>query len=423
MAGFAARFVDGAFPRFPDSALEQRYRFEQRGRQARFTMVMTYIGSATILIYWLVGFATLDNRTALGIVLDQAWFLPILLIYGWLVGRPAYAESAWADIALYTTIQYPLYHSIGRITATQATGWSFNAQLCYSLMAAAGFACLNFTAAVQPFCWLIVASVGYLAAVLIAHGYSREAITQTLQNYVWFALIVVFLNAAMDRKARAMFLARANLATERQKSEDLLANMLPEPVAERLKSQQAIADQFDDIVVIFIDLVGFTPLSQQLGPARIVELLNAFFERADHGTDLFELEKVKTIGDAYMAVTNAITHPPRPHKAAIDFAVWLRGEARKVGRNFGVDLRLHVGIASGPAIGGVISAKRLSYDYWGHTVNLAARLQDSVGADGIAVSEPVWRAARDSYPFHDRRSVELKGVGATAVYDVDLPAG
>ena len=123
-----------------------------------------------------------------------------------------------------------------------------------------------------------------------------------------------------------------------------------------------------------------------------------------------------------MAVTNAITRPPRPHKAAIDFAVWLRGEALKVGRDFGTDLRLHVGNASGPAIGGVISAKRLSYDYWGHTVNLAARLQDSVGADGIAVSEPVWRAVRDSYPFHPPRLVMLKGVGETSVYDVDLPA-
>ena len=192
-------------------------------------------------------------------------------------------------------------------------------------------------------------------------------------------------------------------------------------MAERLKSQQAIADKFDDVVVVFVDLVGFTPLSQQLGPARIVEQLNAFFNRADRGTDLFELEKVKTIGDAYMAVTNAITRPPRPHKAAIDFAVWLRGQAREVGRSFGVDLRLHVGVASGPAIGGVISAKRLSYDYWGHTVNLAARLQDSVGADGIAVSEPVWREVRDSYRFSESRMVALKGVGATKVYDVHLP--
>ena len=422
MVGFGARMAGSVFVGFADGTLERRYRFEQRSRQAWYTVRMTYFGAAGIVAYWAVAFATLDVHTALEIVLDMAWFLPILLSYGWLVVRPGYAESARADIALYTAIQFPLYHSIERVTATQATGWTFNTQFCYSLMVAAAFACLNFTAAVLPFCYLVLASMAYLALVLITHGYSRAVVTFTLQNYVFFALIAVFLNVAMDRKARATFRAQTSLAAEREKSEKLLANMLPAAVAERLKSQQAIADQFDDIVVVFVDLVGFTPLSQELGPGRIVELLNAFFERADRGTDLFELEKVKTIGDAYMAVTNAITRPPRPHKAAIDFAVWLRGEARKVGRDFGTDLRLHVGIASGPAIGGVISAKRLSYDYWGHTVNLAARLQDSVGADGIAVSEPVWRAVRDSYPFHEPRSVVLKGVGATPVYDVDLPA-
>ena len=173
-------------------------------------------------------------------------------------------------------------------------------------------------------------------------------------------------------------------------------------------------------MVVFADLVGFTALSQRLGPARIVELLDAYFERADQGTDLFALEKVKTIGDAYMAIAGALTRPPRPAKAAVDFAVWLRGEAGSVGRDFGVELRLHVGIAGGPAIGGVTGAKRLNYDYWGDTVNLAARLQDSVGADGIAISESVWLAVRDSYPFKPPRTVFLKGMGETSVYDLDL---
>jgi class 3 adenylate cyclase len=102
--------------------------------------------------------------------------------------------------------------------------------------------------------------------------------------------------------------------------------------------------------------------------------------------------------------------------------VWLRGEARAAGRRFGVDLRLHVGIARGPAIGGVISAKRISYDYWGPTINLAARLQDTVGADGIAVSEAIHRTVARSYPFRAPRSVFLKGLGNTPVYDLDLAA-
>ena len=422
MAIVDADLIDRVFPRFPDRALDRRYRMEQRLRQAWFTQRMIILGAIGLVVYWGVGFATLDGRAALEIVVTQAWLLPIMLLYGWIVGRPAYADAWWADLTLYVSIQPMLYQSVANIADSPSTGWTFNTQFCYTLMLAMAFACLNFIAAVRPFFVLALASVAYLAVVLWLHGYALAPATFTVQNYAFFALIVFFLNLAMDRKARAMFLAQAELVTERAKSELLLGNMLPPPIAERLKSRQVIADRFEDVVVVFVDLVGFTPLSQQLGPERIVELLNAFFERADRGTDLFELEKVKTIGDAYMAVTNAITRPHRPHKAAIDFAVWLRAEARKVGRDFDTDLRLHVGIASGPAIGGVISGKRLSYDYWGHTVNLAARLQDSVGADGIAVSEPVRRAVGSSYPFHEVRSVVLKGVGATPVYDLDLPA-
>ena len=410
------------FPRFSEPLLERRYRHEQRSRQARFTMQMIYFGSAAIAVYWMVAFATLDGGTAIGVVREQAWLVPMIALYGWAVSRPGYADGPWADMVFYIVLQFPLYQSITRIVATQETGWTFNAQLSFTLMAALAFACLNFTAAVRPFFALTIASIAYLATILVMHGYSREVVVYTLQNYVFFALIVFFLNLAMDRKTRAMFEARTELHEERQKSERLLENMLPVPIADRLKSQESIADAFDDIVVVFVDLVGFTTLSQQLGPARIVDLLNAFFERADQGTDLFCLEKVKTIGDAYMAVAGAISRPPRPAKAAVDFAAWLRGQARDVGRGFAVDLRLHVGIASGPAIGGVTGTKRLSYDYWGHTVNLAARLQDAAAADGIAVSESVWRRVRNSYAFFAPRTLQLKGVGATPIYDLDLPA-
>ena len=123
-----------------------------------------------------------------------------------------------------------------------------------------------------------------------------------------------------------------------------------------------------------------------------------------------------------MAVAGAMTKPPRPAKAAVDFAVFLRSQALEAGRSFGVDLRLHVGIASGPAIGGVIATKKLAYDYWGHTVNLAARLQDCVGADGIAVSGSIWEATRNSYPYGPPRGVLLKGVGETLIYDLEIGA-
>jgi adenylate cyclase len=340
----------------------------------------------------------------------------------WLVARPSYTRSSLADLFLYSAIQPSLYRSAAQVVASGEIGWRFNSQLCFSLMLAMAIACLNFTAAVAPFFVLCLASVAYLAAALVVHGEPGTVVAFTVQNYALFIVVVFFLNVAMDRKARAMFAARTSLDDERAKSETLLANILPEPVAERLKSQQAVADRFDDLVVIFVDLVGFTNLSERLGAERVVELLNAYFECADHACDLFELEKVKTIGDAYMAVAGAITKPPRPAKAAVDFAVHLRRSAADAGRRFGVDLRLHAGIARGPAIGGVISAKRISYDYWGPTINVGARLMDAAGADGIAVSEEVQRAVADSYTFAGPRRIALKGLGETPVYDLVMAA-
>jgi len=308
------------------------------------------------------------------------------------------------------------------MVATGSEGWSFNARLCYGLQMAMAFACLCFPAAVPAFFFLTVSSIAYVAAVLVARGYAGDGVVYTVQNYAMFAIVLFYVNWAIDDKARSLFAARISLDAERVKSERLLANILPAPVAARLKSQEHVADRFDDLVVVFVDLVGFTTLSQRLGAERIVELLNAYFECADHACDLFELEKVKTIGDAYMAVAGAITRPPRPAKAAVDFAVHLRGAAAEAGVRFGVDLRLHAGIARGPAIGGVISAKRISYDYWGPTINLGARLMDAAGADGVSVSASVHDAVADSYAFRPARLLALKGLGETPVHDLDLAA-
>jgi len=410
-----------ALRRFSDPALERAYREEQRVGQARYTARAIYVVLATIVVYWLSNFVRIDLASAVDIVVKQAVFVPILLGFAWLLTRPMYAEAWWVDVLFFALVLPVLPLSDDVILATKTTGWTFPGLLTYGLQATMTCACLVFAAAVRPFLFLALLTVAFLAVVLGLRGYEAEVASYTVFNYAFFAAMIFILNLIIDSKARSAFLAKSRLAAEREKSEVLLANMLPAPVAERLKLHEAVADSFDDVVVVFVDLVGFTPLSQRLGPQGIVDLLNAFFARADRGTDLFGLEKVKTIGDAYMAVGGALVPTPRPAKAAVDFAVWLRGEALQVGKDFAVELRLHVGIARGPAIGGVTGRKRFTYDYWGHTVNLAARLQDSVGADGIAVSEAVWQAVGDSYPFKPARSIALKGVGATPVFELDLP--
>ena len=410
------------FQRFDDPRIEARYRLEQRQRQARFTRAMVLIAAAMFGAYSLLHPLLIGWSDAVGVQLGFLPIVPLLIGYGWYVVRPGYPNNRWIDIALFVGVQPGMHFAARAFADTGASDWSFGPMLTYNSMVVLAFACLAYAASVRRFFGLTLASIVYLPTILFLEGGSASKISYTAMFYATYAMLILYVNWAIDDKARGLFAAQTRLDQARQRSDRLLDNMLPKPVAERLKSHESIADAFEDIAVVFVDLVGFAALSQRLDPARLVELLDAFFERADHGTDLFGLEKVKTIGDAYMAVAGALTRPPRPAKAAVDFAVWLRREAREVGRSYEIDLRLHVGIAEGPAIGGVTGAKRLSYDYWGHTVNLAARLQDSVGADGIAVSEPVWRAVRDSYPFHEPRSMVLKGVGATLIFDVDLPA-
>ena len=418
MASFARRLFD----RFPDPALERRYRREQRSRQAWSTRPMLFIAAAGVTIFWAVNFAVLPAAAASRIAIAQASVPLVMILHALIVRRPFYAQSWWADVLFFACLQPGMYLSTEAIVATGVANWSFNAGLCYALLLVMAFACLTFAAKVKPYFFLTAISVGYFALALVLRGYSGTVVLYTTQNYAFFALVLFYLNWAIDTKARSLFAARMNLDAERERSDLLLANMLPGPVAERLKAREAVADAFPAVIVVFVDLVGFTALSQRLGPERMVELLDAFFDRADQGTDLFALEKVKTIGDAYMAVAGALTRPPRPAKAAVDFAVWLRREAAEVGRGFGIELRLHVGIAGGAAVGGVTGSKRLNYDYWGPAVNLAARLQDSIGADGIALSEEVWRAVRDSYPFRPVRRETLKGIGETAIHDLDLEA-
>ncbi|HUQ13347.1 MAG TPA: adenylate/guanylate cyclase domain-containing protein, partial [Novosphingobium sp.] len=338
--------------------------------------------------------------------------------YSWYVGRPGYPTSRFADLALFVCAQPGMYVAARAFAATGASDWTLGTLLCYNVMVALAFACLCFAASVRRFFALSLASVVYLLAVLLAHGEGPTRIFYTGVFYGAYAVLMFYLNWAIDDKARALYSAGITIAAEREKSDRLLENILPKAVAERLRSGEAVADEFPEVAIVFVDVVGFTTLAKTLPAERVVDLLNAFFSHADRGVDLFGLDKVKTIGDAYMAVAGAMTRPPRPAKAALDFACYLIEGANELGTRFGVDFRLHVGINSGPVIGGVISAKRISYDYWGDTINLASRLQDVAGANGVAVSEATWRLVNDAYAFAEPRQVPLKGMGEVPVYDL-----
>jgi class 3 adenylate cyclase len=177
-----------------------------------------------------------------------------------------------------------------------------------------------------------------------------------------------------------------------------------------------IADQFDDVTVLFADIVGFTPFADSRSPADVVAVLNDVFSVFDDLADRHGLEKIKTIGDAYMVVAG-LPVPREDHEVAVaEMALDMRAAVERLGSDRGVELAIRVGIDSGPAVAGVIGRRKFSYDVWGSTVNMASRMESHGVADGIQVTERVHDRLRGRFEFSERGPIEVKGIGVTRAY-------
>jgi adenylate cyclase len=196
-------------------------------------------------------------------------------------------------------------------------------------------------------------------------------------------------------------------------TEALLHNILPGTIVNQLKEHPdtTIANEFDEASVLFADIKGFVSLAKELGPARTVALLNTIVRAFDELADRWGVEKIKTIGDAYMAAAGlpvpAADHADRIAGMALD----MLDDADRISREHGVDIVLRIGIASGPVLAGVIGAKRLIYDVWGDTVNLASRLENLSQARSILVSELTRTRLGADYHLEPHGSIDVKGYG------------
>jgi adenylate cyclase len=203
----------------------------------------------------------------------------------------------------------------------------------------------------------------------------------------------------------------------RQRSEQLLRNVLPEPIAERLKAAPGvIADGFDESTVLFADIVNFTPLSEGMPPVEVVALLDEVFTAFDQLATRYGLEKIKTIGDAYM-VAGGIPVPRPDHAEAVaGMALDMRAVCVRLGRARGTTLAVRIGMDTGPVVAGVIGRSKFIYDLWGDTVNTASRMESHGVPGQIQVTERVERRLRGRYSFEPRGSIEVKGKGRMPTY-------
>ncbi len=209
----------------------------------------------------------------------------------------------------------------------------------------------------------------------------------------------------------------AALQEQQQRSEQLLLSILPAPIAEQLKaSSGAIADQFDEATILFADIVGFTSLAGQMSAKEVVQLLNRVFSLFDQLVEWHGLEKVKTIGDAYMAVGGVPTAIADPVAAIADLALDMQTAISSFQDEQGRPLALRIGIHSGSVVAGVIGIRKFIYDLWGDAVNVASRMESQGEPGQIQVTETVYQVLRSRYEFVPRGSVTVRGKGEMHTY-------
>lgn len=220
----------------------------------------------------------------------------------------------------------------------------------------------------------------------------------------------------LESGARRNFLQQLLIEQEQERSEALLLNVLPALIADRLKGGEEVVDAFDEVSVLFADIVDFTPFSATLSPHELVTFLNDVFSRFDELAEKHDLEKIKTMGDAYMVV-GGIPTPRADHAGRIaEMALDMQDESARMTEELTRSIQLRIGLNTGPVVAGVIGRRKFSYDLWGDTVNTASRMQAIATPGKIQVTRAVYERLRDRYVFEGPTAVLVKGKGEMLTY-------
>jgi adenylate cyclase len=207
------------------------------------------------------------------------------------------------------------------------------------------------------------------------------------------------------------------VAVEQQKSERLLLNILPREIATELKNEHhTIAKQYDSASILFADLVGFTTLTASLAPVEMVNLLNQIFSHFDTLVEIYDVEKIRTIGDNYMVAAGV----PRPcedhaHRLA-HIALGMQAYTSSLEHINGKPIHFRIGINSGPVIGGVIGRRKFVYDIWGDAVNIASRMESQGVPGKIQITQATYELVKDAFVCERHGSIQVKGRGAMETY-------
>jgi len=298
-----------------------------------------------------------------------------------------------ALLEIYYLVDYPGIFPAVPMSVALATAW------------AAGH--LGWTLGIAT--WFAVAPLGWVAYRTLFQG---EAVVpllgQVLPDAAMMAAVLLLGEAIRTRRA---------LDEERERSESLLLNVLPASIAERLKrSDEVIADAYPEATVMFADLVDFTGRSQRISPSEMVRTLDDLFTVFDRLADRHGLEKIKTIGDAYMVAAGIPDPRPDNAEAIADMALEIQVEMAGRTDPEGEPLSVRMGIDTGPVVAGVIGRRKFIYDLWGDTVNTASRMENHGLPGRIQVTERTYRRLNPGYRFERRGPIDVKGKGEMVTY-------
>ena len=401
--------------RFRDPALESAFRedrFQLNLGNVRFAFLAgigLWIGWGILLRPYML--ALQDQR--LDMVIRFGVFIPMLVIgYAFSYTRIFGRVWEWTSFAIaVATLVIWVYYASNILTLPAEYGY-----VGVILITAFTYTLLRLRFVLVVLTALVGIAV-YLPYVFTARYIVPVSRVLATLYLVSFAVLGGLAAYWMERFARQLFLRQRELDQERSRSDVLLLNILPQAVVEQLKtsSGERIAEAFDDVSVIFVDAVGSTEQAARCSPEEFAEALDRLFRWFDEIVDRHGLEKIKTIGDAYMAVAGAPVPMAHHAEATVAMAVEILAGSRTVRWPSGDPIRVRGGVATGPVVAGVIGERKFAYDVWGDTVNLASRLQEAGAPGQVLVSQPTSTDVMDRYAFGPVQMVDIRGKGSMPV--------
>jgi len=387
---------------------------DQRLDKATFTILTTLIAvmsCAWVAIYLAIG---LPKSAAIPFAYQIAVVVSLVVFAR--TGR--FAEVRTAQLVLMSVLPFALQWSLGGFANGSAVAaWAGITPVLAYLFGA------------RRTVWLVLFLVLLVVSALMETTLAADA--PTIDGSVRAALFamnvagpsvaaflaLLYFTDQRDRSRAALVEEHRLLEVERDRSESLLLNMLPATIAHRLRDDPStIAETAASVTVLFADIVGFTPLAESTEPKVVVALLNEVFSAFDDLADAAGLEKIKTVGDAYMVAGGVPVARPDHLGAVLEMATRMHEVAASIATPDGAPLRLRVGVATGPVVAGVIGRRKFSYDLWGDTVNSASRMESHGEPGRIHVTEAVAVLAGDRFAFEARPPMRIKGKGTMTTY-------